>query len=173
MSSKLDYSFNDRGRLGSLRSNGLEFAAEDDGALFLAQLRDLVGNPVRISATDFAKVTCEMTTDGGTAICYGDCTKVRDTTAKVTVTRVSPVETRWGIEIHLGMDTLQVEWIDFPRVRIQHAAGGQLLLFAIDGRLLGTARVDSEGTAQIALDTFPQGVYVLKSNELTFKALKR
>ena len=31
MSSKLDYSFNDRGRLGSLRSNGLEFAAEDDG----------------------------------------------------------------------------------------------------------------------------------------------
>lgn len=52
-------------------------------------------------------------------------------------------------------------------------AGGQLLLFAIDGRLLGTARVDSEGTAQISLDTFPQGVYVLKSNELTFKALKR
>lgn len=52
-------------------------------------------------------------------------------------------------------------------------AGGQLLLFAIDGRLLGTTRVDSEGTAQIALDTFPQGVYVLKSNELTFKALKR
>lgn len=52
-------------------------------------------------------------------------------------------------------------------------AGGQLLLFAIDGRLLGTARVDSEGTAQISLDTFQQGVYVLKSNELTFKALKR
>ena len=145
MSSKLDYSFNDRGRLVSLQSNGLEFAAEDDGALFLAQLRDLVGNPVRISTTDFAKVTCETTTDGGTAICYGDCTKVRDTTAKVTVTRVSPAETRWGIEIHLGMDTLQVEWIDFPRVRIQHAAGGQLLLPNAEGTLMDDPQLRARG----------------------------
>ncbi|MBR4124567.1 MAG: hypothetical protein IKR13_00040, partial [Victivallales bacterium] len=136
MSPQLEYSFNDQGRLVSLQCSGLELAATDDGALFLAQLRDLVGNPVQLCATDFTEVTCEALSDGGAVLRYAECKRVRNTTAEVTVKRVSPTEICWGIRIDLGMGTLQVEWIDFPRVRIQHTSGGHFLLPINEGTLL-------------------------------------
>ena len=136
MSPQLQYSFNGQGRLASLQCQSLEFAAPDDGALFLAQLRDLVGSPVQLAATDFAEVTCETLPDGETVLHYTGCKKVRNTTAQVSVKRVSHAEIRWGIRIDLGVDTLQVEWIDFPRVRIAHTAGGHLLLPNAEGTLM-------------------------------------
>ena len=136
MPSQLEYAFSDQGRLISLRCQGLEFAFADDGALFLAQLRDLVGNPVQLCATDFAQVTCEALSDGETILRFSECKKVRNTTAQVTVRRVNSAEICWGIRIDLGLDTLKVEWIDFPRVRIAHTAGGHLLLPNAEGTLM-------------------------------------
>ena len=136
MSPQLEYSFNDQGRLISLQCSGLELAAPDDGALFLAQLRDLVGNPVQLCATDFTEVTCGALSDSGAVLRYAECKKVRNTTAEVTVKRVNDSEVCWGIRIDLGMDTLQMEWIDFPRVRIQHTSGGHFLLPINEGTLL-------------------------------------
>ncbi len=155
MSAQLDYSFNAHGRLLSLKCQGLEFAAADDGALFLAQLRDLVGNPVELVATDFAEVNCETLADGETVLHFAKCTKVRDTTAEVTVKRVNQAELCWGIRLDLGVDTLQVEWIDFPRVRIAHTAGGHLLLPNAEGTLLDDPTIREKSWIQPIYAEYP------------------
>ncbi|MBR6470516.1 MAG: hypothetical protein IKS83_01840 [Victivallales bacterium] len=155
MSPKLEYAFSEQGRLISLRCQGLEFASADDGALFLAQLRDLVGNPVELCATDFAQVACEALSDGGTILRFSDCKKVRGTTAEVTVRRINPAEICWGIRIDLGMDTLQVEWIDFPRVRIRHEQGGKLLLPINEGTLLDDPQIREHTWLQPSYAEYP------------------
>ncbi len=136
MTNLLEYHFDSCGKLTSLKCFGQEFAASDDGEHFRIRLRDLVGNPVELFASDFSDVSCEATLDGGTILRYAAAQKVRNTTVQITVRRASPVELRWSIRLELGEDTLKVEWIDCPRVRLHHTVGGKLLLPVNEGTLL-------------------------------------
>ena len=54
----IGYAFGKHGELASLTIGGCQFASAKGTNLFLARLRDLVGNPVELAASDFQKVTC-------------------------------------------------------------------------------------------------------------------
>ncbi|MBP5300593.1 MAG: hypothetical protein J6Y80_04230, partial [Victivallales bacterium] len=137
----IGYAFGKHGELASLTIGGCQFASAKGTNLFLARLRDLVGNPVELAASDFQKVTCSTLADGGTRLDFRECSKIRTATARVTVRRAAESELHWRIQIHLGIDTLKVEWIDFPRTAFIHHHGDQLLLPINEGTLLDEPRL--------------------------------
>ena len=65
--------------------------------------------------------------------------------------------------------TLQQGEVHFSSCR----AGTPISLYTIDGKLLHTVRVDANGRASLDTSIYPSGVYIIKTETITHKIIKR
>lgn len=127
--------FNSEGGISSLQYGGEEFAAPESGSgLFAFQMRDFTGNPLRLDRTDFQIVEQERK-DGFFILQFSGCVKYPGTAVKVSAT-VKAAEIRWRIEVLPGTADFQIEWIDFPRLRLRRFPDGKFLLPFAEGTLI-------------------------------------
>ena len=153
----LAFSFDSAGRLASLSCFGLERAAPAPCPLFLAQMRDDIGNPVNVSGADFDRVETEPLADG-LRLRFRACRKVRGVEATVEVRRADAREIRWRARVDPGTPRARTEWIDFPRVRLRHEPGGRLLLPVSEGTLLDDPAVRGKpGVVRPCYAEYPLG----------------
>ena len=52
-------------------------------------------------------------------------------------------------------------------------AGSPISLYTLDGKLLQTVAADADGNARLATDNYPAGVYIIKTETITHKIIKR
>lgn len=50
--------------------------------------------------------------------------------------------------------------------------GTRVIIYSLDGVQKGDFKISSDGTLEISLDAYPQGVYVVKSDRKTIKIIK-
>jgi len=132
---RLTAGFSDEGEVASLCYDGVEFAAPGERTgLFEFQLRDFIGNPLRLGGADFA--TVEREDDGGkTVLRFSACATLLGTRVTVTAT-ASGSEIRWRIAAEPGSADFRVEWVDFPRIRLRRFPDGKFLLPFAEGTLV-------------------------------------
>lgn len=136
----LALTLNDRGQVTSLTSHGIEFAApeHDPAGLFVCQLRDFVGRPIRLSCADFRSISVSAD-DHEQRIQLSDCTQIPGAQATIRVTlRDSHLD--WHIDLQPNNDNVEVEWLDFPRLRLRRHRDGKLLLPFAEGILIDDPR---------------------------------
>ena len=133
--STIRLSFNSEGGVSSLQYDGVEFSApESDSGLFIFQMRDLVGNPLRLNRTDF-KIVTQENKEGHFQLRFSECVRYPGTSVRITAT-IRDAEIRWRIAISPGSDDFKVEWIDFPRLRLRRFPDGKFLLPFAEGTLV-------------------------------------
>ncbi len=126
---------NSNGGVSSLKYDGVEFSAPENGSgLFVFQLRDFVGNPLRLDGTDFKNIKKEEK-DSLYHIEFSECEKYPGTIVNVNAV-VKDAEVLWRIDVSPGSVDFQVEWIDFPRLRLRHFTDGKFLLPFAEGTLV-------------------------------------
>ncbi len=137
----LSLSFNDRGQVTSLACFGQEFAApeQDPAGIFVCQLRDFVGRPIRLSCADFRSVTLCEAPQEAPRILFADCPRVPGAQVTVRATLQDAV-IHWHIDVQPCNDNVEVEWIDFPRLRLRRQPDGKLLLPFAEGTLYDDPR---------------------------------
>lgn len=134
---RIDLDFNEAGNISLLQCDGVDFAAAEpvEGAgLFIIQLRDFIGNPLRINRSDFSDATVRKLYDGF-EITYSGCRKLRGTIVKVWIT-LNETEIRWRISISLENSVCRCEWVDFPRIRLRRSEEECFLLPFAEGTLI-------------------------------------
>ena len=52
-------------------------------------------------------------------------------------------------------------------------AGSPISLYTLDGKLLQTVAADADGNARLATGSYPAGVYIIKTETITHKIIKR
>jgi hypothetical protein len=52
-------------------------------------------------------------------------------------------------------------------------AGSSVCVYSIDGKHIHTTQVDENGNACIMLSSYPSGVYIIKTETITHKIIKR
>ena len=52
-------------------------------------------------------------------------------------------------------------------------AGSPISLYTLDGKLLQTVAADANGNARLATDSYPAGVYIIKTETITHRIIKR
>ncbi|NMD89281.1 hypothetical protein HF882_22090 [Victivallis vadensis] len=102
--------------------------------MFIIQLRDFIGNPLRINRSDFSDATVHKSHDGF-EITYSGCRKLRGTIVKVWTT-LNETEIRWRISISLENSACRCEWVDFPRIRLRRSEEECFLLPFAEGTLI-------------------------------------
>ena len=70
---------------------------------------------------------------------------------------------RLGVLISFEKDCLKVQNL-VPKAQVS--------VYTVDGKLIASARTDAQGHAILALPELPGGVYVVKTNAVTFKLRK-
>lgn len=134
---RIDLDFNEAGNISLLQCDGVDFAAAEpaeDAGLFIIQLRDFIGNPLRINRSDFSDATVHKSHDGF-EITYSGCRKLRGTIVKVWTT-LNETEIRWRISISLENSACRCEWVDFPRIRLRRSEEECFLLPFAEGTLI-------------------------------------
>lgn len=127
--------FNDAGEVVSLCYEGVEFAAPNGRTgLFELQLRDFIGNPLRLGGADFATVERENNGEK-TTLRFSECAILPGTRVVVTAAN-SGSEIRWRIAVTPGSVDFRVEWINFPRIRLRRFPDGKFLLPFAEGTLV-------------------------------------
>ena len=162
---KLSMEFNDSGEVSSRSCRGVEFIAPGRSCeLFILQLRDEHGVPLRLSSRRFTKV--EMLCSNRTyTLLFSGCTQLPE--ALVNVTAELGADTiSWTIAGDTGSSGFRWEWVDFPRISMREIPDGKYLLpfaeaVAASKRMLRAARFGSVvccvGSALgMALATAPQ-----------------
>ena len=74
----------------------------------------------------------------------------------------SPLEQDWQFSLQQG----NVHFSGSP-------AGSPISIYAIDGKLLHTTTTDEAGNATIDIASYPAGVYIIKTETITHKIIKR
>lgn len=74
----------------------------------------------------------------------------------------SPLEQDWQFNLQQG----NVRFSGSP-------AGSTISIYAIDGKLLHTTTTDEAGNATIDIASYPAGVYIIKTETITHKIIKR
>lgn len=132
---KLSMEFNDSGEVSSLSCRGVEFIAPGRSCeLFILQLRDEHGVPLRLSSRRFTKV--EMLCSNRTyTLLFSGCTQLPE--ALVNVTAELGADTiSWTIAGDTGSSGFRWEWVDFPRIRMREIPDGKYLLPFAEGALV-------------------------------------
>ena len=74
----------------------------------------------------------------------------------------SPLEQDWQFSLQQG----NVHFSGSP-------AGSTIIVYTIDGKLLHTTTTDEAGNAAIDIASYPAGVYIIKTETITHKIIKR
>ena len=77
-----------------------------------------------------------------------------------------------------GIDENKVTPTQFKRVGdviyFENCTPGSLIqVYSIRGMLYDTCRVDADGNAQLSLERYSEGIYIVKSETITYKLIKR
>ncbi len=132
--------FREDGAVSSLCVDGVEFV-DTPRPLFVFQLRDKIGNPLRFSSSIFKKVNFEEQGNRTILRFSGDERFLRSGSALVTLER-SAEELRWGISMEINDDLVELEWIDFPVVHLQVAQDFRYLTTYAEGMYIGPEGLD-------------------------------
>ena len=87
---------------------------------------------------------------------------ITDEGQKPPTTQVSSIELDAQISLQQGD-------IHFASCR----AGSPISLYTLDGKLLQAVEADANGNARLATDSYPAGVYIIKTETITHKIIKR
>ena len=64
--------------------------------------------------------------------------------------------------------------LELGHVYIAHAKAGETVrVFTVDGKLVASQRINSEGTADIDLTTLGKGLYIVKSAKTSIKVMNK
>ena len=119
---RINLDFDEAGNVVLLQCAGIEFAAVEPAGgsgLFVVQLRDFIGNPIRLDRSDFSDVTLHRSQDGF-EIEYFNCRRLRGTAVKVWAA-LKETEIRWRIQVSTENPACRCEWTDFPRLRLRRS----------------------------------------------------
>lgn len=119
---RIDLDFDEAGNIALLQCNGVDFAAAEpaeSSGLFVIQLRDFIGNPVRLDRSDFSEVTVSRSSDLF-SIEYRSCRKLHGTAVRV-YAKLAETEIRWRIQVSVENPACRCEWTDFPRLRLRRS----------------------------------------------------
>ena len=134
---RINLDFDEAGNVVLLQCAGIEFAAVEPAGgsgLFVVQLRDFIGNPIRLDRSDFSDVTLHRSQDGF-EIEYFNCRRLRDTAVKVWAVQ-KETEIRWRIQVSTENPACRCEWTDFPRLRLRRSTEERFLLPFAEGTLI-------------------------------------
>lgn len=134
---RIDLDFDEAGNIALLQCNGVDFAAAEpagSSGLFVIQLRDFIGNPVRLDRSDFSEVTVSRSPDLF-SIEYSSCRKLHGTAVRVYAKR-GETEIRWRIQVSVENPACRCEWTDFPRLRLRRSVEERFLLPFAEGTLI-------------------------------------
>ena len=65
-----------------------------------------------------------------------------------------------------------VEYLSHDDIAINSEAGSMVTVYSLTGAQLLTRRIDTQGET-ISIAALPQGIYIVKANEITTKIIKR
>ncbi len=134
MQPKISFALNAAGEVASLRFDKTEFVGGTvPTGLFEIQFRDFVGNPLRLNAADFAHV--KIVDGSPTVIEFSRSSRLPRTAVTVTISAVGG-ESVWRLTVTRQNDDFKVEWIDFPRIRLNNHPDGKTLLPFAEGTLV-------------------------------------
>lgn len=51
--------------------------------------------------------------------------------------------------------------------------GSPVSVYSLDGKIITTFQIDTDGNLCFSIDEFPQGIYIVKSESVSFKLLKK
>lgn len=134
---RINLDFDEAGNIVLLQCTGIEFAAVEPAGgagLFVVQLRDFIGNPIRLDRSDFSDVTLHRSQDGF-EIEYFNCRRLRGTAVKVWAA-LKETEIRWRIQVSTENPACRCEWTDFPRLRLRRSPEERFLLPFAEGTLI-------------------------------------
>ncbi len=75
-------------------------------------------------------------------------------------------------DVAVGMKAVATEGFRITDTEIVATGGGSLALYAVDGKRIATAKA-ADGTAHLSIAALPAGVYIVVTNNQTFKISKK
>lgn len=113
----------------------------------------------------FTETEVVLTTSNGIRLTYGLDKLTKFTFGKKNITEVEEIED----------DVRNVTFsIDEYTININGAKAEQAVqVIAMDGKVQGTYKTDSEGSLSFSIADLPDGTYIINSEEITFKILKK
>lgn len=127
--------FDVKGNLTSLLCGNRDFAElEKVSGLFVLQLRDIVGNPIRLKSEQFRE--CTVTSEGQDwQLCYGGCREIPSLQVVIRAKRRED-GVHWRLQANGLPDFLALEWADYPKLPIRRSPSMALLLPYCEGLLI-------------------------------------
>ncbi len=132
----LSLDFTPEGAVASLRAGRREYASPRPRPLFVFQLRDLVGHPLRFSASIFPRVEEMWGGEGKVLLRFYGATDLFPG-GEVWVSLEEREGTLvWEISFDLRTDRLSLEWVDFPVIRLRAPRSFRYLTTFAEGTLM-------------------------------------
>lgn len=111
------------------------FDAESFDELFLIRMRDFVGNPYEYTVKNFTSADCSFSAER-LEITFSGCEELSGTQVAASVTSNDDGSLEWNITVSPGRTFFKVEWVDFPRIKIQKNSESKFLIPNAEGTLI-------------------------------------